>query len=327
MNLVAAFLLAFVRRFKGGGIIVAEHTLTEAQTRFHVQVLSRWFDFIKLEDLPRRLVERSRKPFCLLTFDDGKRSNFSQTAPELERLSVPAIFYLPTEFITKGSYLWFDRRERLLRALGYCPAGLELETLKKLPLAQLTERLDRACSAHDFKLQEDSNENICPMSWDEARNLSQRGFTIGAHGVTHAILTRENKDRAFAEIEESLAKVTSETGVNCGTFAFPNGNHSVELAQYACRCGASSVMTCDPIWAAPGASLLQLPRIQLFGNFSRARIELKVALAAIPGALRNPDGSGRSYRSISRSPSPTPRVLVSSKDAPADATLAVCDNK
>jgi len=326
MNYIARFLLALVRRFKNGGIIVAEHTLTEAQTRFHVQVLGRWFDFIKAEDLPRRLAERTRKPFCLLTFDDGKKSNFTKTAPELERLGVPAIFYLPTGFITNGSYLWFDRRERLLQALGYCPAGLELEALKQLPLDLLTERLDRACAGQDLNFDREG-EDIRPMSWDEVRSLHRRGFTIGAHGVTHAILTRETKDRAFGEIEESLAKVTSETGASCTTFAFPNGNHTVELAQHARRCGASNIMTCNPMWAAPGALLLHLPRIQLFGSFSRSRIELKVALAAIPGALSNPDGSGRRYRSLGRRPGLSRRGLVSRKNAPADTTLAVFDSK
>jgi len=71
--------------------------------------------------------------------------------------------------------------------------------------------------------------------WDQAGNgvrrstadvlgggaiLSRRGFDIGAHGLTHAILTRETKERAFAEIEESLATVSSELGARCRTFAF-----------------------------------------------------------------------------------------------------------
>ena len=33
------------------------------------------------------------------------------------------------------------------------------------------------------------------MSWEEARILSRRGFGIGAHGLTHAILTLDYPDR------------------------------------------------------------------------------------------------------------------------------------
>src|SRR2546429_9918013 len=68
------------------------HRRSSDLTRRHVDVLSRCFDFIHLNDLPRQLYRRGKKPFCLLTFDDGKRSNATAVAPELERLGVPAVF-------------------------------------------------------------------------------------------------------------------------------------------------------------------------------------------------------------------------------------------
>jgi peptidoglycan/xylan/chitin deacetylase (PgdA/CDA1 family) len=298
-NLAATFLLASAQRRRGGGVIINEHTLTKAQTCFHVHVLRHWFEFIKLEDLPYRLARRTRKPFCLLTFDDGKRSNFSETAPELERLQVPAVFYVTTEPLTNGSCFWFDRREQLVRALGHCPAGLDLDTLKRLPFDVLMQRLDRACAECKFQPGEQTDD-LRPMSWDDARSLCQRGFTLGAHGLTHAILTHEAKERAFAEIEGSLAKVTLETGSPCTTFAFPNGNYNTELIQHAMRCGASTAMTTEPMWADNSTSLWRLPRIQLFGGSSRAHIETKIALAAFKGILANPNGSGRQYRDARR---------------------------
>ncbi len=294
IHLATTSLLALARRRHGRGVIINEHTLSKAQTRLHAQVLGRWFDFIRLEDLPRRLAQPGKKPFCLLTFDDGKRSNFSETAPELEQLGIPAVFYITTEPVTTGSGFWFDRRAQLVQAIGHCPAGLELEALKQLSFDRLRERLEQACAVHRFQFDNGSDE-VRPMSWEEVRSLHQRGFAIGAHGVTHAILTREPRPRAVAEIEESLGKVSQELGAPCATFAFPNGNYDVALAEHARRCGARTVMTTEPTWAEERASLWRLPRIQLFGSFSRARIELKIALAAFKGLLANPDGSGRAY--------------------------------
>jgi hypothetical protein len=49
------------------------------------------------------------------------------------------------------------------------------------------------------------------------------------------------------------------------------------------------------MWANRRSSLWRLPRIQLFGENSRARIQLKIALAALHGILANPDGTGRAY--------------------------------
>ena len=123
------------RQTKPTGVIVNEHTLTASQTRLHVETLSRWFDFIHYDDLLDRLSRPRSRPFCLLTFDDGKGSNATITAPELERLGVPAVFYVPTRFLTDGFPLWFDRSDAIRRALGYAPPELDGETLKKLPAA------------------------------------------------------------------------------------------------------------------------------------------------------------------------------------------------
>ena len=297
-HFATSLLLALARRAKRGGVIINEHILTAAQTRRHVEVLGRWFDFIHLDELPRRLAEPGRRPFCLLTFDDGKRSNFTEVAPELERRRVPAVFYVPSGSLSDGCCLWFDRREQLVRALGHCPAGLELETLKQLPFDALMKRLDCAWARWGFQTAGKPDDDVQPMSWDEARDLSRHGFTIGAHGLTHAILTRETKERALAEIEESLAKVSSELRARCQTFAFPNGNYNSELTRHALRCGATTVMTTEPMWTDDCSSFSRLPRIQLFPEFSRSRIELKIALAAMTGMLANPDGSGRAYRSV-----------------------------
>src|SRR5882757_3463127 len=180
---IASFFLARASRSARGGIIINGHTLTRSQTRLQLEALGRWFDFIRLEELPHRLLQPAPRPFCLLTFDDGKRSHFTEIAPELELRRVPAVFYVTTEPLSTGTWLWFDRRNQLVRQLGHCPAGLELQTLKGLPFRLLMERLDHACAHYGFTPANES-DNLRPMSWDEARDLARRGFTIGAHGLT-----------------------------------------------------------------------------------------------------------------------------------------------
>jgi len=290
LNTIAQNLLAMVSRRKAGGVIINEHILSREQTRLHVKVLRRHFQFISLDELSPRLTRPGSRPFCLLTFDDGKRSHATEVAPELEKLGVPAVFYLNTNAVSDQSALWFDRQRALVSALGRCPPGLELKTLKQLPFAVLSERLNRACAEHgigsDLAL-----DDLCPMSWDDACNLQRRGFALGAHGCTHAILTREPWPNACVEIEQSIAAVSAETGSTCTSFAFPNGNYTSELAQHALACGASTIITTDPFWVDGASALWRLPRIQLFGTFTEARIALKVAVAALGRILPNPNGT------------------------------------
>ena len=288
-----------LRRADPGGVIVNGHTLTARQTRFQVEVLGRWFDFIHHDDLLERLQRPRARPFCLFTFDDGKRSCATAVAPELERLGVPAVFYVVTRFLAEGGPLWFDRHDALVRALGYVPPGLELATLKRLPLTLLTDRLDQACARYGVA-PDMSSDDIRPMSWDDARGLTRRGFTIGAHGLRHCILTREPADEVLSDIRGSIAEVTAELGAPCSTFAFPNGSYTAPLARHVLQFGVATVMTTDPMWVDGRFPPWRLPRIQLFGPQSRAAIEMKVAAGATGRVLSNPDGTGRRYRRMHR---------------------------
>jgi len=290
------------------GVIINEHTLSPVETQRHVDALGRHFEFIPHDDLLDRLRHPRRRPFCLLTFDDGKRSGYTETAPELQRLGVPAVFYVTTRFLSERVPLWFDRYEALLALVG-AQAGLEPDTVKRLPLAMLTERLDRACALHGVAVDLDDH-GIGPMTWDQARDLSRCGFTIGAHSLRHAVLTTEPETVALRDIEQCIAEVTARIGVQCPTFAFPNGNYTARLARHALRCGVRTVMTTEPVWASSQFPPWRLPRLQLFRNNDQRRASLKL-LAARHRLLANPDGTGRLYRRIARlAASDSPQPLI-----------------
>lgn len=298
LSAIGSVAMALAVRFKRGGVIVNEHTLTREQTRAHVEALARWFDFIHLSDLPARLGRRQRRPFCLLTFDDGKRSNVTVTAPELERLGVPAAFYVVTGFLGGDKPLWFNLYDLLQKKLRTLPPGLSPHIVKRLPHDVLTERIERACRRYGVSA--DLDDDVAAMTWDQVRGLHRAGFSIGAHGVTHAIMTCESRKDAFENVAGSIARVSVETGAPCESFAFPNGNYTPELAKHAMQCGARTVMTTEPLWADGRFPLWRLPRVQLFGRQDRGTLELKIAVSATGRILVNPDGTGKVYRKINR---------------------------
>jgi peptidoglycan/xylan/chitin deacetylase (PgdA/CDA1 family) len=299
LNIIGTISLALVHHFKTGGIIVNEHVLDREQTRRHVEVFGRWFDFIALNELPERLKRRGKRPFCLLTFDDGKRSNATVVAPELEKLGVPAVFFVVASSIGCQTPLWFDRYKALRKKLVSLPPGLELHILKQLPYAVLVERMERACTQYGVEADLD-DDDVALMTWEQVRSLHKRGFSIGAHGFTHTILPRETEAAALENIGKSIAKVREEIAAPCSSFAFPNGNYTAELAQHAVRCGAKMVMTTEPTWADASFPVWRLPRLQFFGADSLGKIKLKTAVAASGLILNNPDGTGKTYRVINR---------------------------
>jgi peptidoglycan/xylan/chitin deacetylase (PgdA/CDA1 family) len=288
-------------RLKRGGVILNYHTLSAEQTRQQVELWGRHFEFIHHDELNQRLERPASKPFCLLTFDDGKKSNATETAPVLARLGVPAVFYVVTKF-TSGElpWLWFDNYRAFLKELGACPQGLEPQKLKRLPHHERLARLEDAYRAHGFRPVPDG-ESVAAMNWDEARRLHRQGHAIGAHSETHAILTTLPAGEAQGEIARSIAAVGEEIGAPCASFAFPNGNYTDELARYALGCGVPTVMTTDPTWAGRAGQPWRLPRVQIYETQSLSRHKLKVFLASFGRLLGNPDGTGRQYVKAARS--------------------------
>src|SRR5206468_10385466 len=60
-------------------------------------------------------------------------------------------------------------------------------------------------------------------SWDEVGALRGLGFSIGAHTVTHPILSRLAPAQAWEEIQGSKAAIEKALGEPVSAFAYPNG--------------------------------------------------------------------------------------------------------
>jgi peptidoglycan/xylan/chitin deacetylase (PgdA/CDA1 family) len=288
-------LIGLACRVKRGGVILNYHTLSAEQMREQLELWAPYFDFIHHDELGRRLESPGAKPFCLVTFDDGKKSNLTEAAPVLTKYGVAAVFYVVTKF-SDGELpaLWFDTYRAFLKKVGGAPPGLETAQLKRLPLRERLERLESAYHAHGFRVQLDDDDSTA-LTWNDVRALKRQGHTIGAHSETHAILTTVPLAEARTEIERSMARVREEIGGPCVSFAFPNGNYTNELARYAMRQGARTVMTTDPTWTAVTDEPWRLPRVQMHPEQSASRQRFKVFAASFGCLLGNADDTGRKY--------------------------------
>ena len=286
--------LKIASSIKKGGVIINNHTQNKNQIRLQIDVLGQYFEFIHHNELPKRIKQKKSKPFCLMTFDDGKKINATETAIELERSGVPSVFYLTTDCINTQQPHWFDFRNCLEQKLPRQTAHLQTKNLKRLSISEISEKLEKMCI--QYNIQPDcSNPLIAPMNWEDVCELDKKGFTIGAHSTRHAILTNETNTEAETDIKNSINDVSRHIGRHCSTFAFPNGNYTMELADHAIRCGAKTVMTTDPTWVKHDASLNYLPRIQLYNRYTHGQIQIKIAVASPGIILKNPNGLGRQY--------------------------------
>lgn len=275
------------------GIIINNHLEGREAVRRQVETLGRAFDFIGLDELETALAQRRQRPFCLLTFDDGKQIQ-AEAANELEALGIPAVIYVVTASMDSPAPLWFDKLRALRESGVELPPELQRPAIKQRPAADVVRLVNAACREHGVEVAPEDPRSQS-FNWETARDLDRRGFVIGAHTVDHAILTNETPAEAERQIRESINAVSDALGKPCTTFALPNGNYNDSLLACARKCGARSVMTTDPAWVHCQDSLFRLPRIQISQGASADTCRAKIIAALLGFVLKNPDGTGRAY--------------------------------
>lgn len=212
-------------------------------------MLSRFCSVISLDEITDR-IERGQRlpPRCVaLTFDDGYRSMHTLAAPLLRRYRLPAILYVAVQAIERG-FLWPDLLRYTIQN-AHDPR-VELETLqdgepRSFELVSLSDRIQtaRQLNLRLKQLQNGDKWRVLDelarkllgrspddvtipglmLSWDQLRSMARDGVEIGAHTMTHPVLTRMPEQEAEDEIRTSRRALEQALGVPVRHFAYPNG--------------------------------------------------------------------------------------------------------
>ncbi len=208
--------------------------------------------------LPKRAVA--------ITFDDGYRDNLDLAVPLLERLGLPATFFLVPGILSRSVEAWWEvlawafsctsRTSLSWRALAL---PLHDAVLRRTAFLQIAELLKQ----HDRKALEEAVAELVDvlaparargelfLDWDGARELVGRGFEVGSHSMLHAILAREQPEEQKRDLLESKTRLEEELGVPVDLLAYPNGAASDfdETTMEAARgAGYSHAVTTVPGW-------------------------------------------------------------------------------
>ena len=204
--------------------------------------VARAYVVLPVEELADRMRQGKLPRNALaITFDDGYRDNLTHAAPILARHGLPATVFAVTDAIGNGEPLWFDRL-----ALGFKQSRATVWTApggEVLPLQSVADRLaalgralahcKRMTSAERRRAVEETLAGLgvtderplknLMLSWDDVHALMGLGVGIGAHTVSHPILSQLDPQEARAEIEGSWKAIRSHCGRPPRAFAYPNG--------------------------------------------------------------------------------------------------------
>ena len=210
---------------------------------FHWQMalLAECFNVMPLYEALRALDEGRLPPRTVcITFDDGYRSVHDLALPILRKFGLPATVFVTSGFVGSGNgNMWNDR---IIHAVQSLPAGtLDLSDLglecysldsleaRKQTAQRLTEagkylppdqrdnlvaRLDRMSGMHHDALM---------LTPDMVVALERNGIDIGAHTISHPILTSLDDESARHEIADGKRQLEALIGRPVRLFAYPNG--------------------------------------------------------------------------------------------------------
>lgn len=223
-------------------------------------LLKNFFNVLPLAEAAERLAHGALPPRSVcITFDDGYADNVEVALPLLKCHGLSATFFIATGYLD-GGRMWNDtviesivsaKTESLdLEHLGlgtHLLAGQELrwkaikDLLGRLKYLDPREREHKCGTIADIVGQK-LPDNLM-MTTRQLLDLRNAGMDIGAHTMTHPILSRVSDEEAQREIRGSVQKLRELLGREIVSFAYPNGrpgkDYSLRDVEFVKQSGVS----------------------------------------------------------------------------------------
>lgn len=289
---------------------LSEGITTEAE-RFRelVRILAQEFHPVTMDDLAEWLAGRKTLPrrSVALTFDDGFADNYRLAAPIMEEFGVRGAFYLTVDSVRLRELPWFchiyylfqtaKREKQVLHdpelnrtwKFGDAVDNRAAFVHYNYPCARMSDSERRL---YIKKLENWFGHRLNPaalpgmMTFEQAKELRQRGHIIGSHSLSHgnlAHIPEEDLEREIVGAHEFLEK---ELGESIEHFSYPHpclhpqwNEKTFALTE---RLNYKTVVLTQPGIVTQSSDPQLLPRVMI-GNpdVEEFRWKLETALAAI----------------------------------------------
>ncbi len=182
----------------------------------------------------------------VVTADDGYHDFHGVAFPVFREAAIPTMLFVTTGFVGGSHWFWWDRLEHVLHQApdGRCEVtvgdrglALELDSAagRRAAWHAVADRCrflpDRQKEAVIARLATDLGVDLPaappapyrPVTWAQVRAMAAAGMPMGAHTVSHPILSRVPPDEAAREIRESVAELARRLEQPVRWFAYPQG--------------------------------------------------------------------------------------------------------
>jgi peptidoglycan/xylan/chitin deacetylase (PgdA/CDA1 family) len=246
----------------------------------------------------------------LLTSDDGLRSSLYDMLPTLQEFGLECLFFVTGASLSRtATMLWYEELSLMFRAapasfsLGLLEIGLRAEVrqhekhsfwwelVKKLSQFEMNRRrtlLRRIRMQLGLFEQWDAeyfrdpvlSRRFLMLSLPELHQLAEAGMCIGAHTLSHPMLSRARPEDAWKEIFENKRNLEDALGQEVWALAYPFGNSfsvTPRELQMAKRAGFKSAFLNTSGVIESQTPKFALPRLHVTGAMSMAEFDAHIS--------------------------------------------------
>jgi peptidoglycan/xylan/chitin deacetylase (PgdA/CDA1 family) len=256
--LLGSGLLRVAARFRGrGAAILMYHSVIEdpsAQDVFlgdishardifygQMELLARRYCPISLDQVRRFMCGEGTLPdrAVVVTFDDGYADNYEIAAPALNRVGVPATFYVTIGSVERRRLPWPARLRFLFRTTNRARwadssgtswplfNAVEREKAYLLSCDECGKLVGKTQEKYVARLEGELDNQVptesgaLMMTYDQVRTLVQQGHIVGSHTMTHPNMAHVSLEDARHEMTESKHRLERELSAAVAHFSYP----------------------------------------------------------------------------------------------------------
>jgi peptidoglycan/xylan/chitin deacetylase (PgdA/CDA1 family) len=198
------------------------------------------FEFVTISELTKR---NKTDKLVALTFDDGYSDNFDFALPSLQKFKATATFFPVVNPCKDHSVLPLDIYYQCIDEMKLSETEraeyISGTTKRNFYWPEPEQQIKMLNSL--FKALPQKNR-VSYMSAEQLKELSDKGFEIGSHGMTHSLLIADymNAEKALNELQKSKQWLEAVTGKPVTAYCFPAGRYNAEMIELAKQVGYTS---------------------------------------------------------------------------------------
>jgi peptidoglycan/xylan/chitin deacetylase (PgdA/CDA1 family) len=250
----------------------------------------------------------------LITCDDGLLNTFTDMLPLLQSEGVSCLFLVTAASCgNEPGMLWYEELYHLMRTRPLTGVDLQLPNEEGIESPSISFQARwwsaiRQASRLDARTRTDwmtkvrakcgatqplRSEKRCRLlNITELKQLADAGMSIGAHTVSHPILSLCSEEEARSEIQESKFTLERALGRPIWAFAYPFGNPAT-MGERELRLASAAGFACAFLnveyWGSEPANPFALPRTHVTSNTTLP--ELAAHLSGLHSRLQRAVGA------------------------------------